>query len=306
VTLTGADEKVVRRIREGAYRVYPEQRHVDASLMPGCLVTGLFGLFLILPIIVPTSGMMAFEVALIGVLVGLCILLPGIIIWNYYRTTYSYMGLKRFQIALSITALELQNKGHERVQPIISPSYPEEYQYLPLFTSIGPYAMLKRVQNADRNPVTLQEAKNQSERAVASFSAIAGAMAILGGLISLPLSLLIWSLAGNTSPFFFLLAIGLLVLGLGMLLSARRKIKALESQELESGVEDSPSYRFGEVWSERRVEDILSLLRAEYTHPIRILVEGAYEEFEYTGRTYYTGDGIELREAIFMPTHVTY
>ena len=40
------------------------------------------------------------EFALIGTLIGICILIPGLIVWYYFRTAYSYLGLRRFLLKL--------------------------------------------------------------------------------------------------------------------------------------------------------------------------------------------------------------
>ena len=100
MSLTKADEKVIKRIREGEHKTYPEDRYVDPAIMPGALVTFLSLTFLLFSFIFPDGYPIPVEFALIGTLIGICILIPGLIVWYYFRTAYSYLGLRRFLLKL--------------------------------------------------------------------------------------------------------------------------------------------------------------------------------------------------------------
>ncbi|NHJ15086.1 MAG: hypothetical protein EAX95_15495 [Candidatus Thorarchaeota archaeon] len=329
--LSGADETVIQRIREGALKAYPEQRYVDPALAPGAMMTLLFAVFLLLSIIGPGFGPMSFEISLLGTLIGVCVLIAGIAVWRHFRSNYAYLGMWRFQLALSITALELANHGHKQVKPIISPSYPEEYLYLPNFVAFGPGNLLKRLQGVDIDSKTLTMAASQADRVIASLFGTLGALTLLGGIFTLLAFAVISVISDSMNLFLLLLGLMLLFLSLASLLYAWLKARALERQELNvhgsrglsrladdaqrttvdaSGV-TGPAYTdfsrmFDYTLTKVRVSDVLSFLRSQFPHPIRLLVLDTYKELEYTGRTYLTGNEIELREAILLPGTALY
>jgi LPXTG-motif cell wall-anchored protein len=301
MSLTSEDEKVIRRIKEGAYKAYPEDRYVDPAIAPGGVVTFLFFTFLLFHFVFAGGFPIPLEFAMIGTLIGFCLLIPGIVVWYYFRTVYSYLGLRRFQVALSITALDLSNSGHNTVQPLIDPSYPAEYQLLTLFMSVGPGNLLKRMGGVNWDSEALAAMIKQSETYTASLTGLSGALALLGGLITIPTYLLLFIISGAQNPFLLFLGLLLLILGGAMLFHTRRKVKSLrniESQENDSA--DVPQLA-DTVSSECSVDDVLSLIKHSYSHPLRILVFGVYGNLEYTGRFYHTGNGIELREAYLLP-----
>lgn len=295
--------KVIKKIKEGAHKVYSEQVYVDAALMPGILITFLSGMFLIISIVFSgTSGSFPLDIALIGTLIGIIVLTPGIIVWLYHRNTYSFLGFRRFQVALSITALELSNLGHQRIQPIISPSYPAEYEYLPLFIAVGPGNLLKRMKGVLRSPATLDAMLRQSERFAISLSGVAGVMSLLGSLLVLLVNGLTFVMNGSWNLFLLLLGLFMLILGIALVLHTRYRLGALRESEPSTDASDDIS-QFAETSSTKAsVEDALSFIHQRYAHPIRLLVVETYSALEYTGRVYYTGDGIELREAYLLPT----
>lgn len=300
MSLSTADEKVIKRIKDCEYKAYPEQRYVDPAIVPGGFVTFLSFIFLMISFIFPGNHPVPTEYSLLGTLVGICLLIPGIIVWLYFRQTYSFVGLRRFQVSLSITALELANHGIDNVKPIISPKCPEEFQYLPLFVALGPGTLLSRLQGLDWAPETLARMKRQSEKYTASITAFAGALALLGGLITLPLFVLLSLFSASGGPFFPLLGLFLLLLGVGILLNSRRKLRNLEKQESELTDSNAPHIA-SQLSSERSVKDVLALIKLGYAHPIRVLVLDTYSDLEYTGRTYLTGDELEIREALLQP-----
>ena len=302
MSLTSADEKVIRRIQEGAYKAYPEDRYTDPAIVPGGVVTFLSFTFLLFHFVFAEGFPIPLEFALIGTLIGICLLIPGIIVWYYFRTVYSYLGLRRFQVALSITALELSNHGHKDVQPLLDSSYPAEYQLLRLFVSVGPGVLLKRMEGVNWDSEALAAMIKQSETYTASLTGLSGALALLGGLFTIPTYLLLFFISGVHIPFLLFLGLLLIILGGAMLFHTRRKVKSLrntESQEIDSA--DVPQLT-ETISSKCSVNDVLSLIKHSYSHPLRILVLAVYANLEYTGRFYHTGNGIELREAYLLPT----
>jgi len=302
VSLTSADEKVIQRIKEGAHKAYPEDRYVDPALIPGGVVTFLSLTFLLFHFIFADGFPIPFELALSGTLIGICLLIPGLIVWYYFRTVYSYLGLRRFQVALSITALELSNHGHKDVQPLIDSIYPAEYEYLRIFTAIGPSTLLKRMEGIHWDSETLARMTRQTETYAASLIGFVGALALIGGLIFLPVYFLMFLMLRIQNMFLLFLDFLLLIFGIVILLHTRRKLRALkDTMPKESAPTDIP--RLVDITSsECSVDDVLSLISLGYSHPLRILVLGAYNTLEYTGRVYHTGNGIELREAFLLPT----
>ena len=299
--MTIADEKVLRRIRDGAHRAYPERSYADPVWATGCAVTGIFGMLLVFPAFGIFTGMMPPEISLPGTLLGVCVFLAGVLISLYYRRAYSYLGLGRYQVALSITALDLSSHGHKRVQPIISPSYPEEYQYLVLFGQTGPANLLKRMKDIRWDAETLAKMSKQRERYIASMYAIVGTLSLIAGLVAVPAIVILSVFSGIGSPFLPLLVLFILLSGAVMILHARHRLRLIERQEAVSMDTAQLSELAGGLSSKCRVEDVLTLIRSAYPHPIRVLVLGTYPELEYTGRTYYTGEGIELHEAVILP-----
>lgn len=302
MSLTSADKKVIKRIKEGERKAYPEQILVDPSLMPGFLCTFLPAIFLLFSVIFPeTGGPLPFDLALLGTLIGICILIPGIIVWLYFRNVYSYLGLKRFQIALSITALELSNLGHQNVQPVINPIFPSEYEFLTLFTSIGPSNLLKRMEGIQWDSETIAKMVRQQEKFTTSIMVFVSVLALGGGLIAFPAILVLSIISGTVNLFMLLLAILLVLFGVVMLLNSRRKLGILKDEKPETVDSENLSHLVELTSAKCSVEDVLSLIRLGYTHPIRLLVVETYRALEYTGRVYYTGDDIELREAYLLP-----
>jgi hypothetical protein len=301
LSLSGADEKTIRRIKDGARKAYPEQLYVDPALIPGLMITFLCGIFLILSLMIPgDSGLVPFEIALFGTLIGIFVLVPGIAVWLYYRNTYSLFGLRRFQVALSITALELANLGHKSVQPIISPIYPEEYRYLPLFTAIGPGNLLKRMKEMQWDSETLVRLTRQSETYNYSMLAFVGVLSLIGGLIGVPAILFLSLISGAWNLIFLIFVLMVLVLGVGLLLYSRHRLRTLNETEpaMSSLDDDAQGAQFSS--SQCDVEDVLSIVVQSYSHPIRLLVVNSYTTLEYTGRVYHTGEGIEVREAYLL------
>ncbi|MFX1482531.1 MAG: hypothetical protein ACFFCP_05000 [Promethearchaeota archaeon] len=296
--MTTEDEKVIQRIRAGERSVYPEQRFVLCWFMPGLIVAFISITLLLLSIVYPDSEIFPFEAAQLGTIVGICILIPGVILWSYYRTTYSFVGLGRIQLSLSITSLELTNHGYDNVQRIISPKFPNEYKLLPIFTSIGPGILLERLQGIDWDPATLARMDRQKRRYAASAMAAVGGLAITGGLLMLPVFSVISLLNGPLLPIIFLLELFLLTVGFSLLLRARRRLHALEKEALDTAESAAFSRVPSEMSSKCSVEDVIFLIRVEYTHPIRVLLLETYEGVEYTELTYRTGDRIELRVGI--------
>lgn len=302
MSLTSADEKVIHRIKEGEHKAYPEDRYVDPAIMPGAIVFFLSLIFVLFSFIFPSDTPLFFEPALIGTIIGMCLLVPGIAVWYHFRTVYSYLGLRRFQLALSITALDLMNHGHKDVKPLIDPIYPSEYQYLTLFTSMGPGNLLKRIQGVHWDSETLSRMTRQAETFSASLIGLSGALAILGGLILLPAYILLFLMSGSHNMFLLVLGVMIFILGGAMLFHARRKIRSIKDatpSEIDSI--DIPQLSSFSP-SECSVDDVLSLIRLAYSHPLRILVVGKYNALEYTGRVYHTGSGIELLETYLLPT----
>jgi hypothetical protein len=301
MSLTSADEKVIKRIKEGEHKAYPEDRYVDPAIIPGGVVTFLSLTFLLFSFIFPDGGSIPFEFAMIGTLIGISLLIPGITVWYYFRTVYSYLGLRRFQVALSITALELSNHEYRNVESIISPHYPSEYEYLTLFTSIGPGTLLKRMGGVHWDSETLTKMIRQAERFTVSMTGLSGGLAFLGSLILLPVYFLLFLMSGTHNIFLISLGVLLFIMGTLMILHTRRKIRVLNEVEPLSS-ESVDVAQIADISSPKcSVEDVLSLIRLGYSHPIRLLMLETYRALEYTGKVYHTGDGIELREAYLLP-----
>jgi hypothetical protein len=301
VALTDADEKVIRRIREGAYRAYPEQRYVDPAIVPGCVIIGAFGgAAVILQILSLPS--VPWGLLLAGTLAGICLLIPGFLVWLHYRNAYSYLGLKRYQVALSITALDLSNHGYREVQSIVGSGHPEEYQYLGLFSAAGPWALLHRLQGANLDAETLARMRRQNETYFASNLGFVGCLGLLGGLTAFSTFALLYLRTGIGGVPLLMLGFSILLMSTAVLIYARLKLRHLGKQEPASIDTTELSPLTGEAYPKCRVENVISLLRPAYPHPIRLLVLEEYQGLEYTGRKYHTGDDIELREAILLPS----
>ena len=303
MTLTKADEKVIQKIKEGDRKVYPEQIYVDPAIAPGAFITLLSLMFLMVSVVfTATPGPVPFELALLCTIIGIIALVPGIIVWYYFRTMYSYLDMKRFQVALSITALELSNLGHKKVQAIISPTYPQEYEFLSLFLAIGPSNLLKRMKDVQWDSESLDSMVKQQEKFTYAMTGFVGALALFGGLVAIGSTALLSLMSGTVELFLLALSLFILFFGVVAIFRARRKLGALEKEEPKLNDSDAiPG--IAESLSEKcSVEDVLSLIRIGYTHPIRILVVGTYSALEYTGREYYTGDGLAFREAFLLPS----
>jgi hypothetical protein len=276
---------------------------VDPALLPGLVITFLSASLVIVPIVVPGSeGFPSFELGLLGVLVGLCVLAPGIFVWSYHRHLYRYAGLWRFQVALSVTALELSNLGYNRVQSIVDTDCPMEYRLLTLFTGIGPGNLLRRMEGMHWDSEALDGMVRQSERAIQSMLGIVGALAFLGGLMGIPAVGLLWMISGGINVYLVAMVLFLNLLGLVLLVVARRKLRGLKEGAHGAGGDARMTEPNGYVSGECSVEDVLSVIRHGFPHPIRLLVVENYGMLEYTGRVYRTGDGIELREAYMAPS----
>ena len=302
MSLSNADEKVIKKIKEGARKVYPEQVYVEPALIPGFFITFICGIFLLLHLMTPEiDGPLPFDIALLGTSIGICTLVPGIIVWLHLKNAYSFLGFRRFQVALSITALELSNLGHKKVEAIISPTYPAEYQYLPLFMVTGPGNLLSRMEGVQWDSETIEAMLRQSKRFSVSMSGLVGGLSLIVSLIMFPVFFFIFPLVGFAALFIHILWLFLFTMGVVLVPYARHKLHALEEEESTAGAPSDQSSLPETLSAKCSVEDALSIIRQGYPHPIRMLVVGLYSVLEYTERSYYTGDGIELQEAYLMP-----
>lgn len=302
MTFTHADEKVIQRIKDGAHKVYPEQIYVEPAIVPGAFVTFFCGMFLAMSIMFPDSpDFFLFDWALFGTITGIIILIPGIFVWYYLRSVYSYLGLWRDKVALSITALELTNLCSKDAKVIISPLYPHEYESLSLFVSIGPSTLLKKMEEVQWDPELLARMVRQKESFTNSINALVGAISLQGGLICLGLTALLSLLQGTLQTSFLLLSLFLLFFAVALLLQARHKLRAIDDEETKMSDPSTLPDKAQTLSTACSIEEILSLVRMGYTHPMRVLVVETFSDLEYTGRVYYTGDGLELQEAYLLP-----
>ena len=77
-----------------------------------------------------------------------------------------------------------------------------------------------------------------------------------------------------------------------MLIDSRRKL---------SQVKEIMTSRELQIMPEN-LGDLLSLLKTQYLHPLRLVMVRIHDELHYTGVTYTTTKGVKLHEAVFLPS----
>lgn len=175
----------------------------------------------------------------------------------------------------------------ENMGMIVFPQPPRQFQQFLFAGSNISRRVLETMQSRSSitvNPATIKAGLKSELKINSLVLALFPVLIIVFAWISQTISFL--------SPFltvFFVFLVILMILSIIDILRKYRKLKHLDGEPV---LEESPE----------QVVQILRLLRHEYRYPLRLLVFRNHSELTYTGKVYTTTTGIELKEAVFLPS----
>jgi hypothetical protein len=230
-----------------------------------------------------------------SILLGICLLgLPFIIfgaLWWYRLTTASsFYGIRRGILSMAISYLDAKECGIDELGMVLYPTPPRQFVFLGMG---GPNAVRYALERLEKNlsirqdPSIARKAKETEMKMMKPLAVMMLGVTVMIGLMSF--------LPGFASQPIFTILLGLMlfadvifVLSIGW---NYMKSRTMESQYPE---ESQPL-------DDTRVNTILQRLNTEYGYPLRLLVIRDHDNLYYTGRVHTTSNGVQLKEAVFLP-----
>lgn len=241
------------------------------------------------------GGMFFFSLAL-GV-IGTPVLLYGLVQYVRALPTSKFYGLNRKHLTGLLSILDLEATGVDEVGNIYDRTAPSEYQ------TIGMSVLFRKMFIRTAITKLPSHIPWKAEDVVSVKETRAGfpkleSIALVGSLaVTAILYIFLIPVDIPYMPFFFrLIFVGLAAFmaltAVYSIVSFYREKRALSEIAQPSDATDSVD----------TLNALFDLIRAEFRRPLRLLLVGEYRQVEYTGKTYFTSTGVELREAVLVPS----
>jgi hypothetical protein len=233
------------------------------------------------------------------VVIGAPIFIYGAAKYLRARSSARFAGLTRKQLTTTISLLDQEAMGVDSFGSVYDRQAPSEYQAFGMSTlfraSLLRHAMVKL---QDRLPWR-QEDIDVVWKTRSSYPKLESIALVITSAVTL----FLYVFLVPDESLFFPYAFKMLFVGLSffMVLTSVWSIIAYyrEKGALRAFIERrSPREA---ATSRETLEALLSLLRTESQKPLRVLLVGNYSQVTFTGRSYFTTEGVEAREAVLIP-----
>ncbi len=285
-----------KRVEKGSREAYAENQATYCYMGGG----GIMLMFALITLFAFSSfaflgGMVYFSIIL--AVIGAPVFLYGLIQYLRLRPSTKFYGINRKQLTGLLSILDLDIAGIDDVGYIHDRSAPSEYQAIGM-SLLFRKMFIRSAMVRFPNHIPWRREDLDAIRETRSGHPKLETIALVGSLLVAGI-LYVFLMPLNVSymPYFFKLIF--VALALFMALTAVWSIVTYyrEKQALSS-IEQT-----GESTSNiDTMKAILDLLRSEFHEPLRLLLVGNYSQVEYTGKSFFTTNGVELREAVLVPS----
>jgi hypothetical protein len=243
----------------------------------------------------PFLGGIQYFSLVIGV-IGTPVFLYGTIQYMRARPSSRFHGLNRRHLTSLLSLLDIEAEGVGEIGSIADRAAPSEYQTFGMTRLLGVLvtrAAVVALGNRIPWPEETYEAVRKTRSSYPKMEAIA---LTVTSVISVLLYFFFVRVEIQYMPFVLrLMFFGITVF---VALTAVWSIRVYYREKRAISCLDPPS---PSTKSLDTLNVLMDLLLREFRKPLRLLVIGDYDQLEYTGKSYFTTRGVELREAILVP-----
>jgi hypothetical protein len=225
-------------------------------------------------------------------ILGIPFIIAGAAWWYKLITATSFYGIRRGILSMAISYLDAKECGIENIGMVLYPPPPRQFVFIGIG---GPNAVRYTLERLEKNlsirqdPSIARKAKETEMKMMRPLAVILFfTTAIMWFIFSMPIF--------AVAPIFMVLFFAMLFADLVLVLSFGWSY--MKSKQLDTQYPDEVQ----PISEESKVTTILQRLSLEYEYPLRLLVTRNHDNLYYTGRVYTTNTGVQLKEAVFLPS----
>ena len=287
-------KKVASRVREA----YSEQMTTIVYLGGGgtmfFLGAGIFLMFSTLQFLV---DFMIFPISLM--VVGAPLLVFGVYKYRETINLTRFHGLARKNLTFLITHLDLKTQGIESFGSITDSQAPSEYLGFELVRALmQTFSRSAIIRLKDKIPWPREEIED-AWKTRSSYPKLEGMGFLLSFMFTIMLYLYFPTL--HNDSFLYIMKMVLVgTVGIMMPVMLYAIVVYYREKHVLSEIVNSKEVDDKTTYSDT-LNSFFDLLKSEFAMPLRVLLIGSYPQVAYTGLSYFTTQGFELREAVTIP-----